>query len=66
MICHYVNGQDQEVFAGNLRDLQAASAWAQCLFHLIYGKDLGDRMYRQVPARRVLSVWAWTVQRGDA
>jgi len=66
MIRHHTNSQEQEVFTGRVQDLQAASAWARCIMHLLYGEELGERMYRQLPARRVLSLWAWAGQQGDA
>ena len=66
MIRHYVNSQGNEVFAGKLPDLRAACEWAKSFMHLVYGQELGERMYRQLPVKRVLSLWAWRVPGGEA
>jgi hypothetical protein len=48
----------EPVYTARVADLNAVATWARALCHLVFGPERGERHYRRLPARAVLSLWA--------
>jgi len=58
MIVSTTTPNGEPAFVCRAIDLQAAATWARALCHLAFGPGPGERHYRRLPARVVLSLWA--------
>jgi hypothetical protein len=55
MIQKFTNARGQHAFTLTMADLAAATAWARSMCHSVYGPVEGEKRFRNLPARQVLS-----------
>ena len=58
MIHEFTNARGHRTFTLTAADLAAATEWARSMCHISYGPVEGERRFRNLPARQVLSLWA--------
>tara|TARA_B100000886_G_C20306602_1_gene442013 strand:+ start:563 stop:757 length:195 start_codon:yes stop_codon:yes gene_type:complete len=58
MIRKDTNAQGNIRFRGKVADLKAVSTWVQCLMHLTYGEEEGEKRYRDTRLIDALDLWS--------
>jgi hypothetical protein len=58
MIVEFTNRHGRRTFTMTPADIIAITEWARSMCHLAYGPEEGERQFRALPAKQVLSLWA--------